>query len=268
MSEPPYGPPPGEIPNSPSNYPRPGMGGSGNRRYKPYIDWDVITESFSLMWPKFGTWFSAGAIFGLILLAFIAAGAGLYFAVVGFDFESLVFSYTTQLVLQAVIYGVLILGYAIIGPLLAGMCLMALKARRGQEYGLTDLFSPFSRFFDFALASFTIYLMVLVATFCCYIPGLVIGALTMFILPVMVDKGYSFGEAFTYSLDLLKKHWLMATLMYLVIGILAGIGAIACIIGVFFTLPLYYVIPALLYDNFAVADEPGFTMNPVSQNPA
>lgn len=244
------------------------MGGVGNRKYKPYIDWDVITEAFSLMWSNFGKWFSAGAIVALVVLAFVAAGIGVYLVTFGIDIETFGADLGAQFAIQGVIYAVLLLGYALIGPLLAGMCLMALKARRGQEYGLDDLFSPFSRFFEFALASFTIYLMVIVGSICCYIPGFLIGGLTMFILPVMVDKGYSFGEAFSYSIDLLKQHWLMATLMYLVLGILSGLGVIACFVGVFFTWPLYYVIPSLLYDNFAVADEPGFVPNPMPGNPA
>lgn len=253
MSDSPNEPRPDYL-SQPSNYPREGVYGDG-RNYKPYIDWEVISEAFRLMWPKFGTWFAAGALVLVFAMMFMIAGFAAYVAVTGFNFEAfLEMSFTDQMILNAVIYGVGVIAYALLAPLLGGFCLMALKARRGQPYGLSDFFQPMARFFDFAVAGFTIYLMIMIGTICCYFPAFIVGGMTMFVFPCMVDKGYSFGEALSYSFDQLKQHWLMATLIYVVASLVASLGAVACIIGVCFTLPMLSVIASLLYDNFIVPE--------------
>src|SRR6266545_1053870 len=68
-------------------------------------------------------------------------------------------------------------------------------------------------------------------------------------LLLIVDKGYSFWPAMQLSRKLVTKRWWMTFLFVLVAGMISTAGAIACVVGLLVSIPLYYGMKVCLYDD-------------------
>jgi DNA-directed RNA polymerase subunit RPC12/RpoP len=70
-------------------------------------------------------------------------------------------------------------------------------------------------------------------------------------LLLILDKGYDFWPAMQLSRRMVSKGWWMTFLFLLVGGILSGVGAFACLVGLLVSMPMYYAMRACFYeDNF------------------
>jgi uncharacterized membrane protein len=68
---------------------------------------------------------------------------------------------------------------------------------------------------------------------------------------LIMDKDYRFTKALSLSMRLVHKRWWMTWAFLLVSGIIAGLGAILCCVGMLATFPIYLAMRAWLYeDNF------------------
>ena len=74
----------------------------------------------------------------------------------------------------------------------------------------------------------------------------------MFTFPILAQRDVTATEALKQSFYLLKKHWLMASLLYLVFAICSFLGCCALCIGLLVSLPLMYVVPTLVYRDFTM----------------
>jgi len=111
-------------------------------------------------------------------------------------------------------------------------------------------------------------LAVAIGSVFCYIPGLVLGGLLMFTIPLIVDRRMDGIEAMKLSFNTLKGDALMATLFYLVVSIVGGLGGIACGIGALFTWPLFFLSISLLYRDYFMGPPtayPDVTVPPPSE---
>jgi hypothetical protein len=155
------------------------------------------------------------------------------------------------------------------GPLTGGLYVLFLKLIRGQPASLEDAFSGFKRFWPLA-GTFLLMALLLYAWF---IPGallmilgepggplfklgialLIVGMLGliwlavgfMFAIPLAADLHLRPWKALTTSFKVVKVHWFSVFALVFVAGLLSALGLIACIIGVFVTLPIFYA--AILY---------------------
>lgn len=76
-----------------------------------------------------------------------------------------------------------------------------------------------------------------------------LNTLWTFGLLLVVDKGYGFWDAMQLSLRMVKRRWWMTFLFVFVINILAGLGALLCLVGLLYTAPLAHAAKAYLYDQ-------------------
>lgn len=78
---------------------------------------------------------------------------------------------------------------------------------------------------------------------------------------LIFDQGKEPMDAIKESFGVLSKQFLMLLALMICTGIVSGIGAIACGIGVLFTLPFMFVVPAIVYNDFypvqPAAPQPG-----------
>ena len=79
------------------------------------------------------------------------------------------------------------------------------------------------------------------------VPGLVLGAMYMFSFLFILDKKMDFWPAMQASAEIVKKDYMGFTLFFLVLVLLQILGALACIIGLFITIPIMYVAIAIAY---------------------
>ncbi|HVX12843.1 MAG TPA: glycerophosphoryl diester phosphodiesterase membrane domain-containing protein [Pirellulales bacterium] len=84
--------------------------------------------------------------------------------------------------------------------------------------------------------------------------GLVFVTRTMFVMPLVADRGCGFTAAWHASWEATRQRFWERLLLVVLAGILGGVGAYVCYVGIIFSLPLYYMIIAAAYeDEFGIA---------------
>jgi uncharacterized membrane protein len=143
----------------------------------------------------------------------------------------------------------------LIPPLVIGFIRFNAKCVRGQPAALGDCFSGFDVFGTSVLSYILLVLLVLVGTVLCILPGIYLAIAYVFVWNLLADRKGSAWECLEMSRQAVTAHWGWALLLMLVASLLAYAGLIACIIGVFVTMPLYGLMLAAAYDRL-FADQP------------
>ncbi len=143
----------------------------------------------------------------------------------------------------------------LVPPLVIGFIRFNAKCVRGQPATLGDCFSGFDVFGTSVLSYVLLVLLVLVGTVLCVLPGIYLAIAYSFVWNLLADRKGSAWECLEMSRQAVTAHWGWALLLLLVASLLAYAGIIACIIGVFVTMPLYGLMLAAAYDRL-FADQP------------
>lgn len=176
------------------------------------------------------------------------------------------------------------------GPIMAGVLFFFVRMIRGEPGQFGDTFSGFGpRFIHLGLTSLMQGLinlaMLLPAAITCGVLGFfsaavmksgrfpelsvatigmlaAVGGLTFLVLVyvnvlwtfsllLVLDKRYDFWPAMRLSRRMVNRRWWMTFLFLFVGGLISGLGTLACFIGLFVTVPIFYGMYAHLYDaNF------------------
>ena len=150
------------------------------------------------------------------------------------------------------------------GPMICGVLAIVLALLRGKapKPSVGDVFNGFSRFLPAFLSLLVVGLVFSVlTTILVIVPILgwiaaiainwfVAPTVTFWALLLVTDQNATFGEALTTPFKLLqdKKFWPMALVSF-VAGLVGALGAIACGIGIFLTMPLTYCIIGAAYEQ-------------------
>src|ERR1051325_9617773 len=104
----------------------------------------------------------------------------------------------------------------------------------------------------------------------CVIPAFIAQGILMLAEPLIVDQRMGVFESVSRSWAALREDMLMATLFHIVLGIVAGIGAVACGVGILFTFPLLPLGIAIVYRDFFLGPAYGasaYTPPPTAAQP-
>ena len=143
----------------------------------------------------------------------------------------------------------------LIPPLIIGFIRFNAKCVRGQPATLGDCFSGFDVFGTSVLTYILMILLVVVGTVLCILPGIYLAIAYAFVWNLLAERRGSAWECLEMSRQAVTAHWGWAFLLLLVASLLAYAGIIACIIGVFVTMPFYGLMMAAAYDRL-FADQP------------
>jgi uncharacterized membrane protein len=149
-----------------------------------------------------------------------------------------------------------LLAYALAGPFAVSFVLMARKALAGEPVAVEDAFLGFGKFAPAAIAGGVIMLGVTIGAYCCIVPGLLFGGLTMFAFPIIATRDTGPFEAIRESWAMLTGHIWMAAVVYFLASLLSGLGVCACLVGLLVTLPILYVVEAIIHRDFTEAPAP------------
>ena len=111
------------------------------------------------------------------------------------------------LLIAALIAGVLsVLTLGILaGPLFAGLYGMVIgRVRDGRQPEVGDVFSGLDRFWSYAGAALALVVLVALASIT-IVGGFVLATIWLYVLPLMVDRGLSLGEAMKASKDMVVR---------------------------------------------------------------
>ncbi|MCE9613000.1 MAG: hypothetical protein K8T26_01905 [Lentisphaerae bacterium] len=175
------------------------------------------------------------------------------------NFGLLVVASLLAMLLSAVTFGILA------GPMFAGLILIALRLLRGAEPkpAVGTLFEGFNHFAQSFLFMLVWGLICIVAgTVLSLIPcigqavlivgSLALSTLLMFAMFLIVDRGMAFWPASMASLEAVKPAFWPLLGFSVIAQIVSQLGAIACGIGIVFTLPIGVCAMAIAYETFIV----------------
>lgn len=219
------------------------------------VRWEWIGEGWRVFAEKWGTWVLHSLMsFVIIMIAMIP-----FFIVMGISGAFNVQSPDQRpeppspviFLAMLVLYPLLLLVSAYLA---AGFYKTAMKQLRGETIGLGDLFSGGDAFLRVAGTMLLVAILTMLGALLCIIPAFIIHGLCFFAFPLAVEKKLGPIAAIQASIEATKKDWLMYTLFALVVGLIAGLGAILCYVGMLATYPLYFLITAVAYKQvFGIA---------------
>lgn len=208
----------------------------------PEISFDSISQAWKLLQPNIGTWIGAALIYGVIIFAF----SGIQNAVA----PPRINASTGTVSFGPLYYLFSLIGFLIGQFFVGGLFRMAIANVRTGRAELGQMFSAGNVMLNLIIAGILTTLALALGFVACIIPGLLLCGLFMFVTPLIVDKEQGAIQAMGNSVNALKPQMGMALVYVLVIGLLAGAGALACGIGMLVTAPLALLSLAVTYNNF------------------
>ena len=226
------------------------------------IDFGVISEAFSLLTANWQTYVTAGGISMLALLPSVVVAylPMIQQAMGGKPDPTAVFA-TLGLQLVLEFAGVLVAMFISVG-----VVKHTLNLTRGLPASTGDIFEGFRDPLGYFAVMFLAGLVGALGVIACCIGALFTAGLVMFALPHKVATGETATQSISKSWEMLKSNWPMAGIFLLVVSMIAQAGAIACYIGLVFTMPFQYIATTLLYNRF-VGWAPQVMYNPASPYP-
>ncbi|MDO9496001.1 MAG: hypothetical protein Q7J48_09885 [Nocardioides sp.] len=238
-----YGAPP------PGAYGAPPQGGSG---------WD-LGAALSYGWNKFQANVGQIIVAALALLVAMAVLGGIGFGILAAmtsDYEcrfeddgDYVCDGGTSFFLGLILYGLIIALIMIAAQVIgAGLIRASLDITEGKPF-LTSTVFKFDKIGSVIVTSLIIAAATFVGMILCYLPGLIVGFFTSYSLYFVMDKGLAPVDAIKASVNLVKDNIGTALSWYIVGGLVAGAGAIACGVGLLVTIPIFLIGTAFTYKH-------------------
>lgn len=126
--------------------------------------------------------------------------------------------------------------------LMNGMYRMAIRQTRGETISVVDLFGTPEGSVSVTIANSLMGLLIFIAAITVVGPFLLLGLFAI-VVPLIVDRGASPVEAMQRSWGAVKGDLLVASLLHLASALIAGVLPIV-------TMPIYFLVPALLYREY------------------
>jgi uncharacterized membrane protein len=143
------------------------------------------------------------------------------------------------------------------GPMILGFHIVCWKVILGRRADFADLFKGFNYFVPALVAFILISLFTGLGVLACIVGALVVGAMFQFTYLFIVDRKMDFWPAMQASHDVVKQDYLGFTLFVLTLICVHILGLLACLIGVFVTIPIHYLAVTLAYQELVgFASEP------------
>lgn len=134
-------------------------------------------------------------------------------------------------------------------PLWAGLYLGAFKSLNNQSLELGGFFKGFQFFAPLVLANLIIGIFVSLGFLLCLIPGIYLAVSYLLTTPLILDRNMGFWEAMETSRKIVTKQWVSWFVFGLLMLVINVGGVAACIVGVFFTIPLTYCMWVAAYED-------------------
>lgn len=134
-------------------------------------------------------------------------------------------------------------------PLWAGLYLGAFKSLNNQSLEIGDFFKGFQFFAPLVLANLIIGIFVFIGSIFCLLPGIYLGIAYFLTMPLILDRRMGFWEAMETSRKVVTKNWFSWFIFGLLLFVINIGGVVACIVGIFFTMPLTYCMWIAAYED-------------------
>jgi uncharacterized membrane protein len=171
----------------------------------------------------------------------------------------------------------ILIGLVVNGPLLGGLYVYFLKMIRGEPTTVGDGFAGFSKAFvplmlNMLFMSLLLYIwfapaaiyaftskaltpggsfppMLAILAGLALLPMIYLAVGFTFSFPLIVDLELGVMDAIKVSFKVVNMHWWSIFALMLVSGVLAMLGLIACCVGIFITMPIFYAAFCYAYED-------------------
>jgi hypothetical protein len=231
------------------------------------VRWEWIGEAWKLYTSNPGAWIGMIVIAAIIAILLVVVPIALFIIPAGLfannNDPSAAFATAG---LAMLLIPVLLIVWLLIGAYLtSGLFRAAIRQSQGQGISVGDLFSGGDSFLRvlgllvlitlaqivlsviFAVPGMIIEELAPIGRLAGNIPSLIISGSIFFAIPLIVDRRMGVFDAIKTSIDATKSQWWMFAIFVLVLGLLSGIGMIACGLGLLVTAPFYFTTPAIAY---------------------
>jgi len=130
--------------------------------------------------------------------------------------------------------------------LVAGLYKGAANIADGRSFSLGQMFDDWDKA-QVVIAAVLIAAATAIGTILCYIPGVIVGFLTMYTMLFVVDKKLSAVDAIKASFELVTKNFGNTFVFWLLAAIVLFIGALLCGIGLLVAAPVALIGLAYTY---------------------
>lgn len=140
----------------------------------------------------------------------------------------------------------MLVGILLTGVFYGGLYAYYLKKIRGQPAELGDIFNGFSlAFVPLMLATLVSTLLTTLGILLLILPGIYLAVAYAFTFMLVIDKRMEFWSAMEVSRRVITAQWWRMFGLLILASIVAVLGVVALVIGIFVTIPIY--IGALVY---------------------
>jgi len=138
---------------------------------------------------------------------------------------------------------VLLLGMITIGilylPLMIGLQMMFVKAKRGETIVFNDIFAPLKKFWSLWGGAIWIGLLGAIGIILLIVPGLCWLSWWMYALLFIYDKNLGIGAGMRASKEIVRKNNIWLHLLFLLLaGFISNLGTYVLWVGFLVTMPL------------------------------
>ncbi|WP_044413094.1 hypothetical protein [Pseudomonas sp. FeS53a] len=233
----PYSIPTSELLEQPPAGTTPSIEEALTRGYDFHIG-DILSESWRLTHGLKGLLIGGMVVYSAVNQA-ISMIPGLVVAFVVSDG-------TLQLIAQLLIS---IISGICAAPILAGMYLLAMRHVTGQPVNFNQIFSQFGKFIPLAILNALIPVLIYLGLLLLVIPGIYLCIAYMLAMPLVVERGLSPWQAMEASRRAISQRWFKCFGLFALLGLIVMLSALPLFIGLVWTLPMCFVVVALLYQR-------------------
>jgi hypothetical protein len=211
----------------------------------PGVRWEWISEAWNLFTKQWSVWVLMLLVTGLIVFAICLPFIGVIGMMMPTPQVGEPFEFPVGVFMLYPIMALAIL--AAVSWLAGGLYNAAFKQVRGEQIAVGDLFSGGKYFARILVAGLLIGIAAMIGGAFCLIPGLIVSGMAFLTYPMIVEGDKGTIDAIKASINVTKKDWIMFTVFATALGLIAGAGAIACVVGALATYPLLFLGHALAY---------------------
>ncbi|NAS30068.1 hypothetical protein GTQ40_03715 [Flavobacteriaceae bacterium R38] len=228
---------------------------------------DIFNKSFEIYKKTWGIIAGGILIVGIIaiILVFIFFSIFLGISFSSLDsFDPLTFQ-SAPFFLSSLSFSIII--SALLSPVTAGFIKICKDAKDQKELSLGTIFEYYKApyFGNIIIASILVAIIsgllsylfqfVLFIPLMNYLVSLLLSTITILMLPLIIFKNLNALQAFDFSIKLVSKNFFIVFVLILLATILAFLGLLACLVGIFFTMPILYAVQFCIYDEVLGDDD-------------
>ena len=143
-----------------------------------------------------------------------------------------------------------IAGMILNGVFMGGLYGFFLKKIRGGSVAFEDVFAGFKlALVPLILTGLVSSVLTGLGLILCIIPGVYLAVCWIFAIPVVMDRKMPFWDGMELSRKTVSQNWFAFFLLGLVSGLVALAGVLACVVGLFVTIPLSIGMIAYAYED-------------------